>query len=148
MADIQSYKSNISRKFYLSYRLHSNTKPHCIDDNLSLDNTHFHLKYRNLVQFFAAPKVSSIFHWKVSQKFRRERLNLSKFRNFVPNFGINCNFQNYTKMKILEGIVYVISQHTFLGGQGNKTGRRRNIAASFGKFRETCEFKISPILQH
>jgi len=56
-------------------------------------------------------------------------------------------------MKISESIVYVISQQFFLGGQGNSSRRRQNIAESFAKtlgniLGKFGEFKMSPIPQH
>jgi len=37
-----------------------------------------------------------------------------QFHNIL-NFGENCNFKIWTKMKLLESIVYVISQLIFWG---------------------------------
>jgi len=78
-------------------------------------------------------------------------LNLSKLLQQIPhniqNFGKNRNFKIVTTMKISDGIVYVSSLQFFLGGQGNSSGNRRNIAESFAKtlgkiFGQFCELKF------
>jgi len=75
-----------------------------------------------------------------------------EFNHNIQNLDKNCNFTILTKIKIPEGIVYVISQLIFWG-QGNSSGKTRNIAENIaetlgkilGKF---CELEISPKLMH
>jgi len=108
---------------------------------------------------FAAPTILSTFQGKFCENFDTKDWIFPKFCHNIQNFGKNCNFQILTKIKIVYNIVYVISQLIFWG-QGNCSGRRRNIAERFaetlgkvlGKF---CEFhqnftktNISPKPQH
>jgi len=91
----------------------------------------------------AAPKDSSIFQAKLRETFvpKDEYFQISQ-----PSlkFSKNCNFQILSKMKILESIVYVISQPIILWGHDNSPGRRRNIAKILSKVStKFCEFKIS-----
>jgi len=59
--------------------------------------------------------VSSIFYTKVSQKYWPERLKLLEKCNIFKILSKNCNFKILSKMKVMESIVYVISQLILFG---------------------------------
>jgi len=60
-------------------------------------------------------------HRKFRQYFKESFAKISALKiescHNIQNFGKNCNFKILSKMKILESIVYVISQLMFLGGR-------------------------------
>jgi len=82
----------------------------------------------------ASQKILSIFQGKFRENFGPKDRIFAKFWHNIQNFGKNCNFKLFTKMKISESVVYVISQIIFGG---------REIAQEGGKILP----KVSPKLK-